>query len=843
MSRQYTGILPLLFRTSFLIACLEMSCNTPVKPDFSPKFLNSTIQTKGQAVAGSVFRLYAHAEGAGTILYRWIHNTTEVAGADSDTLVFSPLADSNAGAYVCIASNGEGADTTDPFDLAVSIPPKILAQPQNQDKMAGDSASFTVSAAGSAPLTYQWQRSGADIPGAREARYMLYPSAVTDSGAQFACIVSNAAGADTSDSAILIVRTVEINLPPRWVRDTMVASVKEAMPLVINLKDSCSDPNGDTIYFSLLNGDPATDTIIHKSTYSYTPDFSAAGAYEVFIKAADSTGSSVALLRVTVRDSNRAPVCKDTAIAAAEGASVKVNVFASDPDANPLSWTMLIEPKRGTTDSSSGAVKSTAHELTYKSDNLLANSLDTMKIEVSDGSARCTMAVFVSITADNDKPAAGPVDTVKLIEDQTGGVKFDITGTDPEKQPLTWEATKDPAKGTLAALNQSISSALEARYDPLPNANGVDSFSFRVSDGVNNSAVVQVYIRIAPVNDKPHVQIYNYTSTILFGKSGAVSSRVSDVENRLDSLYLVVDNSIKVKSPLLAADTTKQLAWTMADAEFNAAVIGQHNVFTVVTDKDGGRDTSDLVIIAVSGSWRSDSLSIRALLDSNRVDPMLHISNFVRTDTNSGRIDTIFFTSMPSNFSITRLIPEIGNVTDLLKLNMLNQKLTSVHTALARCTKLSCIALKNNQLAEYPTVLQSFPLITRLTLDGNRLATIPATIGHLTMLKTLSVIENQLQSLPPDIGKLGNLEALSAGHNKIAALPAEIGQLKKITFLDLSYNLLTDLPAEIAGLTAIPPGSALDLSHNRLPVNANPPKAWEQWADLRSPDWRSTQDP
>src|SRR4029077_388089 len=49
--------------------------------------------------------------------------------------------------------------------------PTITAQPANQTVTVGQAATFSVVASGTAPLSYQWQKNGADISGATSASY------------------------------------------------------------------------------------------------------------------------------------------------------------------------------------------------------------------------------------------------------------------------------------------------------------------------------------------------------------------------------------------------------------------------------------------------------------------------------------------------------------------------------------------------------------------------------------------------------------------------------------------------------------------------------------------------
>jgi len=83
--------------------------------------------------------------------------------------------------------------------------PYISTQPANQSVSAGQTATFSVAASGTAPLAYQWQMNGADISGAISASYTTPVTITANSGEQFRVMVSNSAGSVTSNSATLTV--------------------------------------------------------------------------------------------------------------------------------------------------------------------------------------------------------------------------------------------------------------------------------------------------------------------------------------------------------------------------------------------------------------------------------------------------------------------------------------------------------------------------------------------------------------------------------------------------------------------------------------------------------------
>ncbi|MEA3159591.1 MAG: hypothetical protein QOD95_1139 [Gammaproteobacteria bacterium] len=98
----------------------------------------------------------------------------------------------------CGGGNGSGAPAT-------AVAPSITAQPADQVVVVGQPATFTVTAAGTAPLMFQWQKGGAPIAGATASSYTTPATAQADDGSSFLVVVSNAVGSLSSSSAKLKV--------------------------------------------------------------------------------------------------------------------------------------------------------------------------------------------------------------------------------------------------------------------------------------------------------------------------------------------------------------------------------------------------------------------------------------------------------------------------------------------------------------------------------------------------------------------------------------------------------------------------------------------------------------
>ncbi|HUL16609.1 MAG TPA: choice-of-anchor D domain-containing protein, partial [Terriglobales bacterium] len=111
------------------------------------------------------------------------------------TLSYSPTVAASMTGNVTITSNDPH---TPSFAVAVSgtstataVAPTITTAPANRTVTAGQTATFAVVAAGTAPLSYQWQKSGANIAGATGASYTTPATTTADSGSTYRVVVSN----------------------------------------------------------------------------------------------------------------------------------------------------------------------------------------------------------------------------------------------------------------------------------------------------------------------------------------------------------------------------------------------------------------------------------------------------------------------------------------------------------------------------------------------------------------------------------------------------------------------------------------------------------------------------
>jgi hypothetical protein len=156
--------------------------------------------------AGQTATFSASANGTAPLSYQWLRNGSAIAGATASSYTTPVTAGSDSGATFSVTvSNMAGTVTSSAAELMVNVPPTIMLQPVTMTVNAGATATFGVAATGTAPLSYQWYRSGAAIPGAVASTYTTAATSGTDNGAVFTVTVSNVAGTATSAAATLNV--------------------------------------------------------------------------------------------------------------------------------------------------------------------------------------------------------------------------------------------------------------------------------------------------------------------------------------------------------------------------------------------------------------------------------------------------------------------------------------------------------------------------------------------------------------------------------------------------------------------------------------------------------------
>ncbi|MBK8001741.1 MAG: immunoglobulin domain-containing protein [Verrucomicrobia bacterium] len=159
------------------------------------------------AIAGGRVTLSVRAATRYPLSYQWKLEGTNLPGATNSTFVIAKAQPVHRGTYTVTLTNAVGELTTTGAVLSVTVlPVRITSQPRSVNAKEGGKATFSVSAAGSPPFSYQWRLAEVDIDGATNASFVITNVQAGNAGV-YSVVVRNAESEATSLNALLNVLT------------------------------------------------------------------------------------------------------------------------------------------------------------------------------------------------------------------------------------------------------------------------------------------------------------------------------------------------------------------------------------------------------------------------------------------------------------------------------------------------------------------------------------------------------------------------------------------------------------------------------------------------------------
>ena len=216
------------------------------------------------------------------------------------------------------------------------------------------------------------------------------------------------------------------------------------------------------------------------------------------------------------QNKDKGPTVDSMAITLNEDTPVTVSLTASDPENDPLTW-IIVE------NAYHGSITGTLPQITYTPSPDYYGS-DYFTFKVSDGYTDSDIATLnITIYPVNDPPTETGASIATHEDTVSAGVTpwvmdADITDT------FTYFILTQPAGGTaLIDSNRLV-------YDPGPNFNGSDSFTFRTSDSAGKYVDGTATVTVIPVNDPPTSTLANIV-TLENTTSLGVTPTVSDLDS------------------------------------------------------------------------------------------------------------------------------------------------------------------------------------------------------------------------------------------------------------------------------------------------------------------------
>lgn len=162
------------------------------------------------APAGSSATFSVVASGS-DLTYQWFKDSAAISGATSAAYNIASVDSSFAGTYFVRITNTSGSVDSNfaTLTVAAATAPHITSQPTSRTVNAGASTTLSVTATGTAPLTYQWHKDNTALSGANSSTLTL--SSVTSANAGgYYVVVTNGSGSTTSDTATVTVLTAPV---------------------------------------------------------------------------------------------------------------------------------------------------------------------------------------------------------------------------------------------------------------------------------------------------------------------------------------------------------------------------------------------------------------------------------------------------------------------------------------------------------------------------------------------------------------------------------------------------------------------------------------------------------
>ena len=332
----------------------------------------------------------------------------------------------------CGGSSSSSGDSGGATDTPLTpTAPTITTQPAAQSVTAGQTASFTVEASGTAPLTYQWQKNSTDISGATSATYTTPATAIGDNGAQYSVVVFNGAGTVTSDKATLTV-TAASGGPGAPTIGTQPAnqSVVAGKTATFTVTASGSDGGGPLTYQWQKNGTDISGATLSTYTTPVTVIGDSGTAFTVVVvNNAAKVTSNKATLTVTLAAVAPAITTQPTAQTVTEGQTATFSVTATGTAPLTYQW-----KKDGT--AISGATSSTYTTPATSS----ADNAAVFTVVVTNGTGSVTSS-NAALTVTAAAPVAPAISTQPTAQSIAAGASatFSVAATGTGTLSYQWK--------------------------------------------------------------------------------------------------------------------------------------------------------------------------------------------------------------------------------------------------------------------------------------------------------------------------------------------------------------------------------------------------------------------
>ena len=388
-----------------------------------------------------------------------------------------------------------------------------------------------------------------------------------------------AVGDGTNATVRVVTVTVNpVNDPPVAVDDS--ATTNEDTPVSIDVLANDTDDESSVLLVTAATADHGAVAFAGNGTITYTPDPDFNGTDTInYTVSDDIVGvglTATGTVTVTVNPVNDDPVAVDDAAATHESTSVNIDVLGNDTDVDGDTLSTL-----SASIGANGATGVNPDGTVTYTPNAGFTGTDSFTYTAGDGHGGTDTAT-VTVTVNPNNPPIAVDDSATIAED--GGIihiNVRANDSDPDGDTILVTDASTPAHGVTTAQPGDVV------YQPDPDFNGTDSFTYTITDQIGATATATVTVTVTPVNDAPV----------------AVDDAVTTNEDQIVSID-VLANDTDVDGDTLslvsAHPGTKGAIFNPGDGTLtylpNANANGTDTFTYTITDNNGGTDTGTVTV-------------------------------------------------------------------------------------------------------------------------------------------------------------------------------------------------------------------------------------------------------
>jgi hypothetical protein len=504
-----------------------------------------------------------------------------------------------------------------------AVPPGIVTPPASQTVFAGANVTFTVSASGTPPLSYQWQKDTVNIGGATGSSLALTSVTSADAGS-YRVVVTNTAGSITSAAATLVVNAAAT--APTITMQPVNQSVNAGANVSFTVAASGTAPLSYQWQKNSVAIPGANGTALNLTAVT-TAD---AGSYSAIVtNAAGSATSATATLTVT----QTAVIVSITSPTNGATFNAPAN-FTLTASATPAASITRVDLFQGST--LLGSLSSGPY--TFNVMNLgQGNYTYTAQAVSASGT---TTSAPVSVLVMGAPPTSGPaVVTITALDPNASEVgldpgTFEVARTGPMTDALTvnylvggtaingLDYQSIPTNVTIAASAATASITIRPILDSETPAElsdtvilqltGADASQTAYTIGSPSNAVVTIAEAVGnATNSAPTVRIIAPRNGGIFraGRNILLSASASDSDGTIAKVEFFADTTdlgagvpvtiVRSGDDGEGEDGGGTISRTVYTFNWRGAAVGQHVLTAVATDNGGATTISAPVKITV----------------------------------------------------------------------------------------------------------------------------------------------------------------------------------------------------------------------------------------------------